>query len=181
MFPIVQNSFYTPPNQKTGSTAKISIIGTPAVGKTTLTRLLSGKQISGKYIPTQGFDLGSTLIDGTNFKIWDFGGQKAYIKIHLCQFIYGSDLIFIVTDSTPKNVLTTKELLDLTKGLVEDSCEIVAIANKQDLPGHLEPDRIQNVLQIPTFPMVAIDTKNLDNMTQLIDVMMRRVMEKKSL
>jgi small GTP-binding protein len=164
---------------KRAPTAKISIIGTPAVGKTTLTRLLSQKCISGRYVPTQGFDLGSVNLDGLNFKIWDFGGQKAYIKQHLTQYIYGSDIVFVVTDSTPMNVLTTKELLEFTKELVEESCEIVAIANKQDLPGHMEPGRVQNVLQVPTFPMVATDNTNFPNMVGLIDTLMRRVTERK--
>jgi small GTP-binding protein len=181
MFSLMQNASSNSFSQmKKAPTAKISIIGTPAVGKTTLTKLLSGKIISGKYIPTQGFDLGNVKLDGLNVKLWDFGGQKAYIKQHLSQYIYGSDIVIVVTDSTPKNVLTTKELLDFTKELVEDSCEIIALANKQDLAGHMEPNRVQNVLQIPTFPMVAIDNANYSNMIGLIDTLMRRVQEKKA-
>lgn len=112
-------------SQKTPS-AKISIIGTPAVGKTTLTKLMRGQLISGKYSPTMGFNLGGAEIDGLKVKLWDFGGQKAYLKQHLSKYVHGSDIIFVVTDSTPKNVLTTKELLEYSQTLVEDSCEIVA-------------------------------------------------------
>jgi len=159
--------------------AKISIIGTPAVGKTTLTKLMRGQQISGTYQPTMGFNLGVAEIDGNNVRIWDFGGQKAYLKQHLTKYVQGSDIIFVVTDSTPKNVLTTKELLEHSKSLVEDSCEMVAIANKQDLQGHMSPKRIEDVLQIPTYPMVAIDGANHDLMVQLIGTLMNHVQARK--
>lgn len=155
--------------------AKISIIGTPAVGKTTLTKLIRGQQISGRYNPTMGFNLKATKISQVNFKLWDFGGQKRFLKQHLTKYIYGSDIIFVVTDSTPKNVLTTKELLEHSKNLVEDSCEIVAIANKQDLEGHMTPDRIEDVLQVNTFPMVAIDKNNRMRIVELIDTLMNYV------
>ncbi len=92
--------------------AKISVIGMPAVGKTTLTKLIRGQIISGKYSPTIGFSLGSTNVDGVTFKLWDFGGQKTFLKQHLERYVHGSDIIFVVTDSTPQNVIATKELLD---------------------------------------------------------------------
>ncbi len=164
-------------NMKTmhAKTAKIAIIGTPAVGKTTLTKLIRGQQISGRYNPTMGFNLKATKIDQVKFSLWDFGGQKQFLKQHLTKYIHGSDIIFVVTDSTPKNVLTTKELLDHSRQLVEDSCEIVAIANKQDLEGHMSPNRIEDVLQTNTFPMVAIDTTNRDRMVDLIHTLMNYV------
>ncbi|MHA1584980.1 MAG: ADP-ribosylation factor-like protein [Promethearchaeota archaeon] len=161
--------------KKSLKNAKISIVGTPAVGKTTLSRLIRGQQISGMYKPTMGFKLGNTDVDGIKFSFWDFGGQKAYLKQHLSKYVYGSDIIFVVTDSTPKNVLTTKELVDHSKDLVEDSCEIIAIANKQDLDGHLAPDRVEDVLHIPTFPMVAIDKNNRQHMIELISKLMHYV------
>jgi small GTP-binding protein len=183
MFSLIQNSMpmglYSNSNKK-APTTKISIIGTPAVGKSTLKKLLCDQKISGRYVPTQGFDLGKTSVDGVNFNIWDFGGQKQYIKAQMSQYIHGSDIIFVVSDSTPVNVLTTKELLDYTRELVDDeSCEIIAIANKQDLTGHMEPNRIQDVLRIPTFGMVATENVNRDNMVELIQSLIRKVESRK--
>jgi ADP-ribosylation factor-like protein 2 len=147
--------------------SKISFIGCPAVGKTTIMKLLTGKLIDGKYVPTQGFDLGTVNLDDVTFKLWDFGGQKAYIKTQMAQFIVGSDIIFVVTDSTPVNVLTTKELVDYAREL-ENGSTIVALANKQDLPGHLTASRVQDVLHIPTYPCVAISDDNRDYLIGLI-------------
>ena len=155
--------------------AKISIIGSPAVGKSTLSKLIRGQQISGKYNPTMGFNLGSTIQRGISFRLWDFGGQKAFIKQHLTKYLQGSDIVFVITDSTPKNVLTTKELLDHCTTLVDDGCELVAIANKQDMAGHMTPERVEDVLQIPTFPMIAIDKNNRQRMVELINTLMSYV------
>ena len=126
-----------------------------------------------------GFNLKSANIDEVKFNIWDFGGQKQFLKQHLTKYVHGSDIIFVVTDSTPKNVLTTKELLEHARNLVDDSCEIVAIANKQDLPGHLDPGRVEDVLQTSTFPMVAIDKSNRARMVELINTLMNYVEKRK--
>ena len=159
--------------------AKISIIGTPAVGKTTLTKLIRGQLISGKYNPTIGFNLGNTTIDGNSFRIWDFGGQIEFIKQHLTKYIHGSDILFVVTDSSPSNVLITKDLLEHTKTLVDDGCEMVCIANKQDLEEHMSPKRIEDLMQIPTFPLVAIQENNRQRMIELINLLMTYVQAKK--
>lgn len=173
------NHLDTPADKNSLPLMKISIIGTPAVGKTTLTKLIRGQQISECYNPTMGFNLKTFKGEGAKFSIWDFGGQKAYLKQHMTKYLEGSDIIFVVTDSTPKNVLTTKELLDHSKSLVEDSCEMVAIANKQDLKEHLAPDRVEDILQIPTFPMVAIDSNNRQRMVELIQTLMTYVEKRK--
>ncbi len=159
--------------------AKISVVGFPAVGKTTLTKLIRGQIISGKYFPTIGFSLGTTNVDGVTFKFWDFGGQRNFIKQHLEKYIHGSDIIFVVTDSTPENVVATKELLEYSQNLVDD-CEIVGIANKQDLVGHMDSKRIEETLGIPTFPMVAIDPTNREKIIEVINLMMGYVEKKKT-
>ena len=144
------------------SVGKISFVGSPAVGKTTLMKLLTQRHIekSKKYNPTQGFDLGTLNFEGIKLKIWDFGGQKAYLKHYMSQYIQGSDIVFVVTDSSPKNVLSTKELVNHTRSLFPEDCaKIVALANKQDMDGHLEPKMVKDVLQVPTYGISAIDNE----------------------
>ncbi len=159
---------------------KISIIGAPATGKTTLSKMIRGELISGKYNPTMGFNLATLSDPSANpFKIWDFGGQKAFIKQQLSKYIHGSDIVFIVTDSTPKNVLTTMEIIDHARNLIDDDyCEIVCLANKQDISGHMTPDRVEELLKIRTYPMVAIDPKNRSLMIELISTLMRYTQKK---
>ncbi|GAB4308084.1 MAG: hypothetical protein Kow0069_06030 [Promethearchaeota archaeon] len=150
------------------TTAKISFVGLPAVGKTTLLKLLTGRTIDGTYVPTQGFDLGRVRFGRHVIRAWDFGGQKKFVKVHLEQFVYGSDVVFVVTDSTPRNVLASRELVEFVRELAGDECRIVALANKQDLPGHMAASRVEDVLQVPVHPTVALDPSCREKVAQII-------------
>ncbi len=147
---------------------KISFVGAPAVGKTTIIKMLQGKTVDGRYMPTQGFDLGRITIENHAIRLFDFGGQKAYIKTYLEQYIFGSEVVFVVTDSTPQNILTTKELIGFIQGIIGEDSQIVAIANKQDLPGHMEANRIQDILQIPCYPLVATNDEDKELLRSII-------------
>ncbi len=138
---------------------KVSLIGNPAVGKTTILNLLSEKTIEKCYIPTQGFDLKTVKFDKILLRLWDFGGQKQYLKMYLKDYLKGSDILFVVTDSTPQNVMNSKELIDYSKELLDEDCPIIAIANKQDLckiDGRLNAEGVKNVLQVRTIGLTAI-------------------------
>ncbi|MGV9173779.1 MAG: ADP-ribosylation factor-like protein, partial [Promethearchaeia archaeon] len=110
--------------------AKISLIGQPGVGKTTMMKLIAEKEINKVYLPTQGFDLKTVKFGNYNLKVWDFGGQKNYLKRYMKEYLIGTDLVFVVTDSSPRNVLTSRELIDFTNNIVGSECKIVAVANK---------------------------------------------------
>ncbi|MHA1794306.1 MAG: ADP-ribosylation factor-like protein [Promethearchaeota archaeon] len=148
---------------------KVSFLGAPAVGKTTLLKLLSGQQIPNQYIPTQGFDRKFVEFNGNSIFTWDFGGQRGFLPFYRDYFM-GSDLIIVVTDSTPINVLKTKQLVEWARKIHEDEsdCNIIAIANKQDLNGHMSADRVANVLGIPAYPMIATNTRNREELLKII-------------
>lgn len=138
---------------------KVSLIGHPAVGKTTILKLLSDRVISKIYLPTQGFDLKTVEFEGIRMKIWDFGGQKAYLNLYLKDYLLGSDMVLIVTDSSSKNVFTSRALIDIADDIVGADCPIIAIANKQDLVkkrGHLTVKRVEHVLDVKTYGLTAI-------------------------
>jgi small GTP-binding protein len=160
---------------------KISFVGAPAVGKTTIIKMLQGKTIDGRYWPTQGFDLGRILIENHAIRLFDFGGQKAYIMQYLQQYIFGSEIVFVVTDSTPQNVLTTKELINFIQGIIGEECQIVAIANKQDLPGHMAPNRVEAVLAVPTYDLVATSDESREKLLAIIQRELNVAAERKIL
>ncbi|MHA1291266.1 MAG: ADP-ribosylation factor-like protein [Promethearchaeota archaeon] len=164
---------------------KISIIGHPAVGKTTMLKLLAENTINRIYFPTQGFDLKTVKFGKFNLRVWDFGGQKSYLKAYLKDYLLGSDIVFVVTDSTPRNVLTSKELIDITNKIIDDDCPIIAIANKQDLcktDGRMDHKRVESILRVKTIGLIAIrksDRKKLLNLieSELNQVLIRRRMK----
>jgi small GTP-binding protein len=175
-----EKSLSVPKIKQRSAIGKISFVGSPAVGKTTLMKLLTQRQIEKKYNPTQGFDLGTLDFEGIKLKIWDFGGQKAYLKHYMSQYIQGSDIVFVVTDSSPKNVLSTKELVSHTKSLFPEDCaKIVALANKQDIDGHLAPKMVKDVLQVPTYGITAIDNEQRRILVEIINVIMEEIEKEK--
>jgi ADP-ribosylation factor-like protein 2 len=153
---------------------KISLIGQPAVGKTTMLRLLSKNVLERVYLPTHGLDLKTVKFDNYTLKVWDFGGQGAYFngsRDHLL----GSDLLFVVTDSTPRNVLKSRDLINFATHFIDKDCIIIAIANKQDLrksDGRMSPERVEDILQVKTFGLTAI---NPMERLRLIDIIRKEL------
>ena len=154
--------------------AKISIIGHPAVGKTTILKLLSKSRIDRVYIPTQGFDLKTVKFGNCNLRVWDFGGQKSYLT-YLEDYLIGSDIVLIVTDSSPRNVLKSKKLIELAFNIVDKDCPIIAIANKQDLcetDGKMKKELVEDILHVRTYGLTAIDQSER---TKLIDIIKKEL------
>jgi len=150
---------------------KITFIGSPAVGKTTMLRLLSKDMIGKFYFPTHGFDLKTIKLDDYHLKVWDMGGQGAYLKSYSRDYLLGSDVLFIVTDSTPRNVLNSRELIKFATHFVDRECPIIAIANKQDLTknnGRMSPDRVEKLLHVKTYGLTAINPSERNKLLDII-------------
>ncbi len=150
---------------------KVTFIGSPAVGKTTMLKLLSKDTIDRLYFPTHGFDLKTVKLDDYYLRIWDLGGQKNYLKAYSKDYLLGSDVIFIVTDSTPRNVLNSRELINYATHFVGKECPIIAIANKQDLQkndGRMSPDRVEDILRVKTYGLTAINPKERIKLMDII-------------
>lgn len=164
--------------------AKISIMGHPAVGKTTMLKLLTENTNNPIYIPTQGFDLKTVKLDNLDLRVWDFGGQKAYLQ-YLKEYLKGSDLVFVVTDSTPRNVLNSKKLIELAEHAVDNDCPLIAIANKQDLckddVNRMSPKLIEDILHIKTYGLAAIVLSERDKLTEIINKELNHVLLRKRL
>ena len=137
---------------------KITLIGSPAVGKTTIVKLLSENTLDRFYIPTHGLDLKSVKFDDYFLRLWDLGGQRGYLRTYSKDYLIGSDIIFVVTDSTPRNVLNSRDLINYACHFVGKECPIIAIANKQDLEdGRMDAKRVEDLLHVKTYSLTAID------------------------
>ena len=138
---------------------KTALIGYPGVGKSTLVKLLTGdKNLKTDYNPTIGLDFGTaSLTDNCQLSLWDIAGQQQF-EFLWDSFLRGSGLICIVTDSSADNVKKTKQILNKYKNL--EGAKIIAIANKQDTEGALDPKEIEKYFGVKTIGIVAVDQKN---------------------
>ncbi|MHA1143538.1 MAG: ADP-ribosylation factor-like protein [Candidatus Helarchaeota archaeon] len=145
---------------------KVSFVGFPSVGKSTLIKLLSGKKPNLDYKPTMGLDFGSIKLGEHEIKLWDIGGQDQFRPLW-DSFMQGSYLAVVVTDSTPQNVLQSKQIVEMIARKNRDT-RIIAIANKQDMDGHMQAKRVEDVLHVPTYPMVAIEEENTERVHMIL-------------
>ncbi|MHA2424099.1 MAG: ADP-ribosylation factor-like protein [Candidatus Thorarchaeota archaeon] len=148
---------------------KVALMGSGYAGKSTLIKLLTDKtaKLEANYKPTPGMDCGTiTLDEATKVSLVEMGGQT-HFEFMWPDLLRGSRLVVVVTESTPKAVLKTRQLLHKYKDQLNGS-QLIAVANKQDIPGSMKPESVQDLLGIPTYGMVAIDPKQRLNGYKMI-------------
>ena len=96
----------------------------------------------------------------------DETAKEASIRIAR-QFWEKSDAVLIITDSSLENVEKSRFFVELVKEHAPYA-HVAVIGNKQDLPDALNVDKIQEILGLKTYSMVAIDPENRDKMMQII-------------
>lgn len=134
---------------------KVVFIGKGGVGKSTILSLMQGKQISERRDPTIGVAIEQVKLNNSEkITIWDMGGQERF-QFMWEDFVKGAGLTVLITDSTEKNI-------NFTKGFYErfsrfKGSKVIAIANKQDLPGAINIQNVANRLGVKTYGMCAID------------------------
>ena len=147
---------------------KVAILGFAGVGKTTTLHLLRGETLPLVHDPTIGVSIKRLPeeVQNANIVLWDLAGQSRF-SILWAKMIANAQVVVIVTDSTLEHVLRSKKLVTLVKDEVPEA-KVIGIANKQDLPTALTPERVGQILGIPTYELVAIDISYRDRLIQII-------------
>ncbi|MBE0527229.1 MAG: GTP-binding protein, partial [Candidatus Thorarchaeota archaeon] len=148
---------------------KIALVGEGGVGKTTTLHLLLGDTPPLQYVPTIALNLETVeniRFGNYSLVLWDFAGQERFRTLWRFYF-HGADVIFLVCDSALRNVIISKDILKLIKRDAP-KVPVFALANKQDKPNAMNPEVVQKILGIPTYPMVAIDIARRDEMLRIL-------------
>ncbi|MFX1502530.1 MAG: ADP-ribosylation factor-like protein [Promethearchaeota archaeon] len=146
--------------------AKISIVGSSGVGKTTITSLIKAEEVSIEHIPTITVKVATVKIEETSLYLWDFAGQDDFDYLWE-NFMKGSDAILVITNSTQENVEKSKKFIDIASKVAPYS-RIVIIANKQDLPNAMKIEDIEEILGQKTYAMIGIDPNNRIRIIRII-------------
>jgi small GTP-binding protein len=144
---------------------KIALVGFSGVGKTTISNLIRGEKIPMQHIPTMTGDIIAVKMGKFHFSLWDFAGQEIYSFLWP-QFIQDSTAVLIICDSTLE-IEKSKFFIDLAKKEVP-SARLCVIANKQDLSGAITPERIEKLINVKTYGMIAIDPTNRSKIMDII-------------
>ncbi len=148
---------------------KIALVGEGGVGKTTTLNLLMGETPPLQYVPTIALNLETVeniRFGNYSLVLWDFAGQERFRNLWKFYF-HGADVIFLVCDSSLRNVIISKDIYKLIKRDAP-KVPVFALANKQDKPNAMRPEIVQKILGIPTYPMVAIDKTRRDEMLRIL-------------
>lgn len=83
---------------------KVTVLGAPGVGKTSLRRNFMGQNFKISYSTTLGVDFANKIVkleDGThiNFQVWDLAGQLNYIAVTR-SFLSNTNAALVVYDAT---------------------------------------------------------------------------------
>lgn len=167
--PSVFSSFNEKVDELTTTLLKLSLIGFSGVGKTTILKLIREEELPKEHIPTIGVGIKGVkgaMIGNTQLVCWDLAGQERF-KMTWDKFIKASSLIVIVTDSTLENVVKSRFFVRLVKE-EEPEANMVALANKQDLPNALPPEKVEEILGVKTYGFVAIDPMNKSKFFEIV-------------
>jgi small GTP-binding protein len=146
---------------------KVSVLGLPGVGKSTLLKMLAGDKIPQDYVPTIGLDFGNIEIGANNtISLWDLGGQDQF-RFMWDGLLRGTSVIIAVTDSTKAGALKTKEFVE--KYSKFNGSKLIVLANKQDLPGALSPKEVESITGAETHGLVAIDPTSKQALFKLLE------------
>ena len=115
---------------------KICMLGSFAVGKTSLVQRFVSSLFSDKYHTTIGVKIDKKIVDldGTevNLMLWDIHGEDEYQKIQ-ASYLIGTSGYFIVIDGTRKGTIKVAE--SIQQFVVENIGQkpFIALINKSDL------------------------------------------------
>ncbi len=137
---------------------KISLIGFSGVGKTTIANLIATEKTAREYKPFIHGNITTLKIGKLYFSLWDFAGKDKFSFLWN-KLIKGSDVVFLISDSTLENVEKSKFFIELIKEEAPYARSAI-IANKQDLPEALDLETIERISGLKTYSMIAIEQKN---------------------
>lgn len=130
---------------------RILVLGLDNAGKTTIIKRLNGEDID-TVAPTLGFKISTFNYEPYTLNIWDVGGQKS-LRTYWKNYFESTDGLVWVVDCADSEKLEVckNELHDLLKEERLLGASLLVMANKQDLPGALDKEKIEQILDLKSI------------------------------
>eukprot|EP01121_Diplochlamys_sp_Union-15-3_P006788 TRINITY_DN17312_c0_g1_i1.p1 TRINITY_DN17312_c0_g1~~TRINITY_DN17312_c0_g1_i1.p1 ORF type:complete len:184 (-),score=28.94 TRINITY_DN17312_c0_g1_i1:21-572(-) len=132
--------------KKTGT---VLLLGLDNAGKTTLLHKLKNGTFS-LFIPTQRALLEQIDIGNLKLKAWDLGGHELVRDLWKEYFTSADAIIFVIDSADTDRLNEAKEELHclLDDEQINDNCPFLVLANKTDLKGSLNREKLISSLQL---------------------------------
>lgn len=126
---------------------KICLIGSFAVGKTSLTRRFVSDEFSDDYLTTLGVKIErrDVDLDGTTvgLMIWDLAGRDEFSRVQKSYLVGASGLLFVADGTRRETVEEMLEEVDSVRQALGNDVPAVVLLNKADLVEEWELDSAQ--------------------------------------
>lgn len=135
--------------------AKVIVVGLDNSGKSSLINALKpARAASYEVTPTVGFAMERFERGGFTFSVWDMSGASTYRSLWETYY-KGVDAVLFVLDSSDRmRVCVARDELDTLLAHADIAAAkppMLFFANKQDLPGALEPAEASVLLGLPAL------------------------------
>ncbi|XP_063704215.1 ADP-ribosylation factor-like protein 4C isoform X2 [Culicoides brevitarsis] len=142
------------------------MLGLDSAGKTTVLYRLKFDQYL-NTVPTIGFNCekvrGVGKAKGVSFLVWDVGGQEKLRPLWRSYTRCTDGIVFVVDSVDTERIEEAKmELMRTAKCPENIGVPVLVLANKQDLPGALDPKEIEKLLGLHelTFAAPVVSSSN---------------------
>ncbi|PGH07590.1 ADP-ribosylation factor 6 [Polytolypa hystricis UAMH7299] len=130
---------------------RLLMLGLDAAGKTTILYKLKLNQ-DVTTLPTVGFNVESVTYKNVKFTVWDVGGQDKIRPLWRHYFTGTQGLIFVVDSNDRVRIDEARqELHRITLDREMKNALLLVFANKQDIPGAMDPKEVTERLQLTSL------------------------------
>ncbi len=163
---------------------KICLLGSFAVGKTSLVKRFIHGKFSDKYLTTIGVKIDKKIVHTADFTakllIWDLAGEDEFQKVRL-EYLRGASGYLLVADGTRRETLNKALILKEGAKAVIGKKPFVLLLNKADLDGkwEIEPNLVNDFVQ-KNWIVMTTSAKTGHGVEEAFQILTREMLEREN-